>query len=389
MRDAVIVAYGRSAIGRAPRGLLSKTRPEEIACQVIEGVLKQVADFDKREIDDVIIGCAFPEAEQGFNLAQIIVQRIGLPDEVPGQTINRFCSSGLQTIAAGANAIMAGQADVILAGGVESMSTVPMGGNFIAPNPYLMENRPEAYMNMGMTAENVADRYNISREAQDIFAAESHRKAFEAQELDKFKDDIIPIKAVRSEKEGSRIEEFIFEQDEGIRPNSTPEALANLRTVFKNKGTVTAGNSSQMSDGAAAVLLMSREKAEELGLKPIASFKSFAVGGVAPEVMGLGPIVAIPKALKIAGLKLEDIDLIELNEAFASQSLACIEELNLNPDIVNVNGGAIALGHPLGCTGSFLTTKLLSEMKRRDNKYGIVSMCIGGGMGAAAVFELE
>ncbi|SHI85305.1 acetyl-CoA acyltransferase [Dethiosulfatibacter aminovorans DSM 17477] len=392
MKEAVIVAYGRSAVGRAPKGKLKYTRPEDVAAQVVQGVLAKVPEFDPSSIDDVIMGCAFPEAEQGMNIAKIIAQRVGLPIDVPGQTVNRFCSSGLQAIATAANAIMAGQAEVMLAGGVEFMSTVPMGGNVIAPNPYLMENYPESYVSMGHTAENVADIYGITREMQDEFSVESHRKSSIAQEEGKFVDEIIPVKALRpvsNEKgEVAGTETFMFDKDEGIRKATTMETLGRLRPVFKNKGSVTAGNSSQMSDGAAAVLLMSREKAEELGIKPIAVFRSFAVAGVAPELMGIGPVKAIPKALKIAGLKVEDIDLIELNEAFASQSLACINELGLDKDIVNVNGGAISLGHPLGCTGSFLTAKLLSEMKRRNSRYGLVSMCIGGGMGAAGVFEM-
>ncbi|MBS7528657.1 acetyl-CoA C-acyltransferase [Fusibacter paucivorans] len=390
MREAVIVAYGRSAIGKAPKGGLRYTRPDDVAAQVVEGVLKKVPQLKPEEIDDFVLGCAFPEAEQGFNLGRVVLQRAGLPDSIPGQTVNRFCSSGLQTIAIAANSIMAGQADVILAGGAESMSMVPMGGNALYPNPYLMENMPETYMPMGITAENVAERYHVTREMQDKFSEESHKRAAKAQKEGKFDDDIIPISAIRpvEESKGIRSETFIFNKDEGIRENISIANLEKLKTVFKVKGTVTAGNSSQMSDGAAVVLLMSREKAEALGIKPLAVFKSFAVAGVAPEVMGIGPIEAIPKALKIAGIEKDAIDLIELNEAFASQAIACMETLDLNPGIVNVNGGAIALGHPLGCTGSFLTVKLLSELKRRNGKYGLVSMCIGGGMGAAAVFEL-
>lgn len=391
MREAVIVAYGRSAIGKAPRGSLRYTRPDDIAAQVIKGVLDKVPQLKHEKIDDFVMGCAFPEAEQGFNIARIIAHRAGLPNCMPAQTINRFCSSGLQSIAIGANSIMAGQADIILAGGIESMSIVPMGGNIIAPNPYLMENYPEAYTAMGLTAENVAVKYNVTRQKQDEFAVESHRRASKAQAEGKFDDEIIPIQGVRpvtNELSMVENETFVFNKDEGIRSNVTIEGLAKLRPVFKMKGSVTAGNASQMSDGAASVVIMSKEKAEELGLKPIAVFRSFAAAGVDPEVMGLGPIKAIPKALKIAGLNKKDIDLFELNEAFTSQAIACIDELDLDIEKVNVNGGAIALGHPLGCTGSFLTAKLLSEMKRRNNRYGIVSMCIGGGMGAAAVFEL-
>ncbi|KOA18614.1 3-ketoacyl-CoA thiolase [Clostridium homopropionicum DSM 5847] len=391
MREAVVVAFGRSPIGKAPKGKLMYTRPEDVAAQVIKGVLQKVPQLNTEEIEDFVLGCAFPEAEQGFNVGKIVAMRAGLPDSVPAQTVNRFCSSGLQTIAIAANSIMAGQTDVVLAGGLEFMSTVPMLGNIITPNPYLMENKPEAYMAMGLTAEEVAKGYNVTREMQDEFAVESHKKAAKAQAEGKFDDEIIPIEAVRPVTDESGMvknETFIFCKDEGVRANVTIENLEKLKTVFKLKGTVTAGNASQMSDGAAAVLLMSREKAEELGIRPLAVFRSFAVAGVPPEVMGIGPIKAIPKALKIAGLEKDDIDLIELNEAFAAQAIACINELGLDKEKVNPNGGAIALGHPLGCTGSFLTAKLLSEMRRRNNKYGIVSMCIGGGMGAAAVFEL-
>lgn len=390
MREAVIVAYGRSAIGRAPKGSLKYTRPEDYAAQILKGTLDKIPQLDVNQIEDIIMGCSFPEAEQGMNIARVIAQRAGLPNTVCGQTVNRFCSSGLQTIAIAANSIMAGQQEVVIAGGVESMSMVPMGGNIIAPNPYLMENDPKSFIAMGVTAEVVAEKYGITREMQDAFAVESHRRSMEAQKQGKFKSEIIPVDAVRPvEKDGKIVEEaFIFDTDEGIRPGTTGESLGKLRPVFSAKGSVTAGNSSQMSDGAAIVVLMSKEKAEELNIKPIAVFRSFAVAGVAPEVMGIGPVEAIPKALKIAGVSQDKIDLIELNEAFASQSIACINELGLDSDKVNVNGGAISLGHPLGCTGSFLTAKLLSEMDRRNNKYGVVSMCIGGGMGAAAVFEM-
>lgn len=391
MREAVIVAYGRSAIGKAPKGSLKYTRPDDVAAQVLKGVLNQVPQVKTEVIDDFILGCAFPEAEQGFNLAKIVAIRAGLPNEVPAQTVNRFCSSGIQSISTAANAIMAGQSDMILAGGVESMSIIPMGGNVITPNPFLMENNPEAYISMGLTAENVAEAYNITREMQDDFALNSHMKALNAQQNGKFKAEIIPIVAVRPKKKSDGSigqEEFIFDQDEGIRPNISVEALQKLPTVFKMNGTVTPGNASQMSDGAAIVLIMAREKAVELGIKPIAVFKSFAVSGVAPEMMGIGPVMAIPKALKIANERIENIDLIELNEAFASQAIACVNELNIDKNIVNVNGGAIALGHPLGCTGAFLTIKLLSELKRQNKKRGIVSMCIGGGMGAAAVIQI-
>ncbi len=390
MKEAVIVAYGRSAIGKAPKGALRYTRPEDVAAQVLNGVLKKVPKLDVQEIDDIIIGCAFPEAEQGMNVARIIGLRAGIPNCVSGQTVNRFCSSGLQSIAMAANSIMAGQQEIVVAGGLESMSAVPMGGNIIAPNPYLMENYPESYITMGETAEVVAEQYGVTREMQDAFAAESHKRAAAAQASGKFKDEIIPVEAVRIvEKNGMSIEEkFTFAADEGIRISSTAESLAKLRPVFRAGGSVTAGNASQMSDGAAMVVLMSKEKAEELGIKPIAAFRSFAVAGVGPDVMGIGPIEAIPKALKIAGIDKEKLDVIELNEAFASQSIACVNTLGLDTEKVNVNGGAISLGHPLGCTGSFLTAKLLSELDRRNEKYGLVSMCIGGGMGAAAVFEM-
>lgn len=383
MKEAVIVAFGRSPIGKAPKGKLKYTRPEDVAAQVVNGVLNKVPQLNREDIDDFVLGCAFPEAEQGFNIGRIVAQRAGLPDCVPGQTVNRFCSSGLQTIAIAANSIMAGQADVVLAGGVEFMSTVPMGGNNIRPNPYLMENRPEVYMSMGLTAENVAEKYNITRQMQDEFAVESHKRAAKAQLAGRFDDEIIPIEGINEKNEI-----FVFSKDEGVRSGTTLEDLAKLQTVFKINGTVTPGNASQMSDGAAVVLIMSREKAEALGIKPLAIFRSFAVAGVSPEIMGIGPIEAIPKALKIAGLDKDDIDQYELNEAFASQAIACINALGLDNEKVNPNGGAIALGHPLGCTGSLLTVKLLSEMRRRDDRYGIVSMCIGGGMGAAAVFEL-
>ncbi len=391
MKEVVIVAYGRSAIGKAPRGLLKYTRPDDLAAQVVKGVLAKVPQLNPEEIEDIILGCAFPEAEQGLNMARNVAFRAGLSNKVCGQTVNRYCSSGLQSIASAANSIMVGQGDVMLAGGVESMSIVPMFGNILTPNPYLTDNQQGTAVNMGISAENVADQYNVSREAQDKFALESHKRAAQAQIEGKFDDDIIPVEAIRPTvgKSGMIVSEtFIFDKDEGVRGNLTMENLTKLRTVFKKNGTVTAGNASQMSDGAAFVLLMSREKADALGIKPLAIFKSYAVSGVAPEIMGIGPIEAIPKVLKRAGLKEEDIDRYELNEAFASQAIACINELDIDPKKVNPNGGAIALGHPLGCTGSFLTIKLLSEMRRRNEKIGVVSMCIGGGMGAAGIFEL-
>ncbi|PKM62129.1 MAG: acetyl-CoA C-acyltransferase [Firmicutes bacterium HGW-Firmicutes-4] len=392
MNQAVIVAMGRSAIGRAPRGTLQYTRPEELGAQVITGVLNKIPDFDVHEIEDVIVGCAFPEAQQGINLGRILALKAGLSEQVPGQTVNRFCSSGLQAIATASYHIMSGQVDCILAGGVESMSTVPMGGNFPAPDPGLTVTLPETYMSMGITAEIVAKRYGISRADMDQFAVMSHQRAAAAISKGLFAEDIIPVQAARPGLDEMGRPGITFQPysvDEGVRTNTSLEALAKLKSPFQMGGSVTAGNSSQTSDGAAFVLMMSAEKAHNLGLKPLAVFRSFAVGGVAPDVMGLGPIVAIPKALKLAGITKEDLGLIELNEAFASQSLACVRELELNPELVNVNGGAIALGHPLGCTGAFLTTKLVSEIKRRNaSPFGVVSMCIGGGMGAAGVYEI-
>ena len=390
MREAVVVAYGRSAIGKAPRGALSMTRPEEYTAQVAKAVVEKVPQLNPAEIEDLVLGCATPEAEQGFNMGRIVALRAGLPFDVPGQTVNRFCSSGLQAIATAANSIIAGQADAVLAGGVETMSLIPMGGRNISPNPYLISNG-ETYMGMGMTAERVAEKYGVTREMQDAMAVESHAKAAKAQAEGKFDAEIIPVDAVNPTvgKNGlTSSKTVMFDKDEGIRPGATMEDLAKLKTVFKKDGTVTAGTSSQMSDGAGMVLLMSREKAEALGIKPIAIFRMFALAGLDPQYMGLGPIKAIPKALDKAGLKLEDIDLIELNEAFAAQAIPCIHELGLNKEIINVNGGAIALGHPLGGTGAILTCKLLSEMARRKSRYGLVSMCIGVGMGAAGIYEM-
>lgn len=391
MREAVIVAYGRSAVGKAPKGTLKDTRPEVIGASVIKAVLAQVPQLDPAKIDDVIMGCAFQEAEQGCNIARSVMLMAGMPDSVPAQTVNRFCSSGLQSIAMGANAIMAGQANVILAGGVETMSMIPMGGNTNVPNAELGEARPDTMVMMGITAENVAERYNLSREELDAYALESHRRAIAAQDAGKFDDEIIPVEAVKCKTNADGTVERVtvpFTKDEGVRRGLTMEALAKLKPVFKKNGVVTAGNASQMNDAASYVILMERSKAEAMGIKPIAKFLSFAVAGCEPAYMGLGPIYAVPKALEIAGLKKDDINLWELNEAFASQALACIRDLELNTEIVNVNGGGIALGHPLGCTGSYLTCKLLSELKRRKEKYGVVSMCIGGGMGAAGVYEM-
>ncbi len=390
MKEAVIVSTVRTAIGRAPRGTLRNTRPEHMGTTAVTEAINRARGLDKSEIEDVILGCSFPEAEQGMNIGRIVALQAGLPDSVPGQTVNRFCSSGLQSIAMAAERIMCGFADVIVAGGVESMSMVPMGGNKLAPSPHLAEEHIEAYTPMGITAEFVAQRYNISREDQDQFGLKSHQRAAAAINEGRFKDEIVPLNITEREvgPDNKIVEkEKTFEVDEGVRPDTTLEALSKLRPAFHESGTVTAGNSSQTSDGAAAAVVMSADKAKALGLKPIAVFRGFSVAGCPPEVMGIGPSVAIPKLMEQTGIKIEDIDLVELNEAFASQALYCIRELGLNEDIVNVNGGAIALGHPLGCTGAKLTATLLHEMGRRDSRYGVVSMCIGGGMGAAGLFE--
>lgn len=391
MREAVIVAAARTAVGKSKRGSLKDVHPVDMGAAVVQDLLRRVPQLNPADVEDIIIGNAVPEAEQGMNFARLIGLRAGLPTNVPGLTVNRFCSSGLQTIAYAAQQIMAGGADVIIAGGVESMSLVPMLGHKVALNPTLVESMPEAYMSMGHTAEQVANRYNVSREDQDAFAVESHRRAAAAIAAGKFKDEIVPIpvKQVKVEENGKvHVREVIFDTDEGVRSDTSMEGLAKLKPAFHVKGSVTAGNSSQTSDGAAAVIVMSAEKAAELGVEPIAKFRSFTVGGVDPDIMGIGPVVAIPKALKMAGLTVDDVDLFELNEAFASQSVAVIRELGLNPEKVNVNGGAIALGHPLGCTGAKLTVSLLNELKRSGGKIGVVTMCIGGGMGAAGVFEL-
>ena len=389
MHDAVIVTSIRTAIGKAKRGALRDVRPDEMAAEVIKAAVERTPNLNPETIDDILIGCAMPEAEQGMNVARIASLRAGMPVSVPAATINRFCSSGLQTIAMASERIMAGFADAIIAGGTETMSLVPMGGFKVVPNPYLVGNSPETYLNMGLTAERVAAQYKVSREDQDKFSLRSHRHAVEAIKSGKFSEEIVPLKVVRKSRVNGKVktEEFTFSVDEGPREDTTIDKLAQLKPAFMEGGTVTAGNSSQMSDGAAASVVMSAERAKELGLKPFAKFISFAVAGVPPEIMGIGPIKAIPKALKLAGLKLEDIDVIELNEAFASQSLAVIRELGIDENRVNVNGGAVALGHPLGCTGAKLTATLLHEMKRRKSKYGMVTMCIGGGMGAAGIFE--
>lgn len=390
MREAVIVSAVRTPVGRANKGTLRQARPEDLGALAVSEAIKRAERVREEEIDDVIIGCAMPEGEQGLNMGRIIAVRAGLPDSVPGMTINRFCSSGLQSIALAAERIMCGFSDVIVAGGVESMSHVPMSGFHPAPNPYLMDHRPEVYMSMGHTAELVAERYGITRLRQDNFALSSHQKAARARNAGYFDEEIAAVEGELSEmgEDGKPSKStYRLDQDEGIREATSIEALGQLKPAFQQGGTVTAGNSSQMSDGAAAVLVMSAEKARSLGLTPLAYYRSFAVGGVAPEVMGIGPVEAIPKALKLAAVEKDQIDLFEINEAFAAQCLAVIEQLEIDETKVNVNGGAIALGHPLGCTGTKLTVTLLHEAKRRGCKYGMVSMCIGGGMGAAGVFE--
>lgn len=389
MREAVIVAGARTPVGKAKKGSLATVRPDDFGALVVREVLNR-AGYDG-PIDDLIMGCAMPEAEQGMNIARNIGALAGLPDTTPAVTVNRFCSSGLQSIAYAAERIMVGSAEAIIAGGVESMSMVPMMGNVIRPNAKLAETAPQYYMSMGHTAEQVATQYGVSRADQDAFAVRSHEKAAAAIEKGHFVEEIVPVEVTkRFVDENNKYQEktFMFEMDEGVRHGTTVQTLDKLRAAFSARGTVTAGNSSQTSDGAGALLVMDREKAESLGLKPIAKFRSFATGGVPPEVMGIGPVVAIPKALKLAGLSIEDIDVWELNEAFASQSLGVIRELGLDIDKVNFNGGAIALGHPLGATGSILTLRMMSELKRQGKQFGVVTMCIGGGMGAAGVFEM-
>ena len=388
--EVVIVSAKRTACGKANKGSLRFTRPDSMMGEVIRDLLSDQPDVKPEMVDDVYVGCAFPEASQGLNVARQCAILGGLPDSVPGVTINRFCSSGLQTIAMAAERIMAGGADIIVAGGTESMSQVPMGGISFQPNPILAEEHPEIYISMGLTAENVAKKYGVNREDQDQFALGSHKKAIRAWENGFFDDQITPVqvkqKYVTAEGEIDE-KQFEFKQDEGPRSDSTLEALGGLRPVFKVGGTVTAGNSSQMNDAAAGVLVMSRKKADELGISPMARYHGFAVAGVAPEIMGIGPVEAIPKVLKQCKLNLEEIDLIELNEAFAAQALAVIREAGLDQDKVNVNGGAIAMGHPLGCTGAKLTTQILYDLMRLDKSFGMVTMCIGGGMGAAGIFE--
>ena len=389
MREAVIVAGARTPIGRAKKGTLANTRSDDFGAVVVKETLKR-AGYEG-PVDDLIMGCAMPEAEQGMNVARLVGALAGLPDTTPALTVNRFCSSGLQTIAYAAERIMLGHAKAIVAGGTESMSMIPMTGNTVRLNPKLAEEAPQYYIGMGHTAEEVANRYNVSREDQDAFAVRSHELAEKAIKEGKFKDEIVPIEVVEyyvDENNQLKEKKKIFDTDEGVRPGTSVEGLAKLRPAFNVKGSVTAGNASQTSDGAAAVLVMDREEAEKQGMKPLAKFLGFAVGGVPPEVMGIGPIVAVPKALEIAGITQDQVDLWEINEAFASQSIQVVRELGIDIDKVNVNGGAIALGHPLGATGAILSIKLINELKRRGGKYGVVTMCIGGGMGAAGVFEV-
>ena len=388
--NVVIVSAARTAVGRAGRGTLKNTRPDELAAAALRGVVEGLPQFDLDAIDDVIIGCATHEGPQGYNVARIASLRAGFPVSVPALTINRFCASGLETIAMGAEQILSGRAEVVIAGGVESMSQVPFGVN-LSPNPTLIEHAPDAYLSMGLTAENLARKYDISRSAQDAYAYESHRKAIAAIDTGKFKEEIVPLtlEETHFNSEGtSETTSSVFDTDEGPRRDTSPEALASLKPVFHVDGTVTAGNASQMSDAGAAVVLMSETRAAAEGYDPIARFVSYATAGVSPEIMGIGPVPAIPKALAVAGLILADIDVIELNEAFAVQALAVIQEAQLPPEKVNVNGGAVALGHPLGCTGTKLTVSLINEMRRQNHRYGMVTMCVGGGMGAAGIFSL-
>ncbi len=390
MKEAVVVSIARTAVGKAPRGVLRSTRPDDLAATVIQEALRRVPTLDPSDVEDVILGCAMPEAEQGNNVARIAALRAGLPVTTSAMTINRFCSSGLQSIALASERIRAGSAEVIVAGGTETMSMIPMGGYHFSPNPYLMDHYPDAYLSMGLTAENLAKKYQITREAQDQFSLRSHQRALAAIEQGKFRDEIAPLEVVDVSLNGGtkpQTRKIKFETDEGPRRDTTLEALAKLKPAFHAKGTVTAGNASQMSDGAAAAVVMSLERAQALGLKPLARFVSFATAGCPPEEMGAGPVYAIPKALKLAALKLAEIDVVELNEAFAAQALTVIKLAGLDEEKTNVNGGAIALGHPLGCTGAKLTATLLGELKRRSARYGMVTMCVGGGMGAAGIFE--
>ena len=392
MKEAVVVAACRTAVGKAPRGTLKDSRPEHMACTVLGDLLKRAQDLDPERIDDVIIGCTFPEATQGLNIGRVLVMSMGWPDRIPGMTVNRFCSSGLEAIAIGAVKIMAGHAEVIIAGGVESMSQIPIGGSMMYPNPALVDVRPGSFTGMGLTAENVAEHYHISRDEQDKFAAGSQQKAEAAIRSGRFKTQIVPLKVKKQiSLPNGHFEhrEIVFDTDEGMRQGTNQKSLSGLPSVFKPNGSVTAGNSSQTSDAAAGVILMSKDKAKALGLKPLATFRCYTTEGCDPEHMGVGPVVAIPKVLKLLGMSLDQMELIELNEAFAAQAVYCIKELGIDLDITNVNGGAIALGHPLGCTGAKLTTQLIYEMQERKLRWGLVSMCIGFGMGAAGIFEIE
>ena len=390
MRDAVIVSAVRTAVGKAPKGTLKNTRPDDMGAAVIKDALARVENLQAAEVEDVIMGCAFPEAEQGMNVARTAAIAAGLPVETSAMTVNRYCSSGLQTIALAADRIRTGAADVIIAGGLETMSMIPMGGNVVRPNPKLVDTYPDYYLNMGLTAENLAQKYEITREQADEFSLKSHRNAAAAIQAGKFKDEIVPLTVEvedLDERGRKHTNTITFDTDEGVRYDASMEGLAKLKPVFHVKGTVTAGNASQMSDGAAAAVVMSDERAKQLGIKPLARFVSFATAGCLPEEMGVGPVYAIPKALKLAGLTLDDIDIIELNEAFAAQGLTVMKLLEMNPEKVNVNGGAVALGHPLGCTGAKLTASIIQELIRRNARYGMVTMCVGGGMGAAGIIE--
>jgi acetyl-CoA acyltransferase len=391
MRDAVIVSIVRTAIARANNGSLRNTRVEHTAAEVVKEAVRRASGLKVEEIDDLVMGNSFPEAEAGMNLGRCVALKAGLSSHVPGITVNRYCASGLEAISIASQKVMCGFGDVVMAVGADHTTLVPMGGNKPMPDPDLIAAWPEAYITMGLTAENVAQRYKISRQDQDTFAFESHQKAARAQADGRFKEQILPLKVVDRGFEGGKAvaREKVFDKDECIRADTSLEALSKLRAIFRAGGTVTAGNSCPLNDGAAAAVIMSREKAKELKLKPMAVFRSMAVGGVDPEIMGIGPVVAIPKAVKYAGINLDSVDLIELNEAFASQSIYILRTLGIDPARLNVNGGSIALGHPLGCTGVYLTAKLLYEMERRKARYGITTMCIGGGMGAAAVFERE
>jgi acetyl-CoA acyltransferase len=392
MREAVIVSIARTAVGRAKKGSLAHTRAEDLGRTVLNAAVERAPGLKKEDVEDVIIGCAMPEGEQGLNFARTMALYAGFPVTVPAITINRFCSSGLQAIAFAAERVMLGHADVVIGGGVESMSHVPMTGFKLSPHPGIVSDMPEVYITMGHTAEEVAKRFGVSREDQDRFAMESHRKAAAAIAAGKFKDEIVPVAtSVRGVDERGRpwMKPVVFDTDEGVRPDTTMEVLGGLKPAFALGGTVTAGNSSQTSDGAAAAVIMSRERADALGLRPLATFRSFALAGVEPEIMGVGPVKAIPKALRMAGITLDQVGVFEINEAFASQCVHIIRELGLDASKVNVNGGAIALGHPLGCTGAKLTASLIYELRRRGGGYGVVSMCIGGGMGAAGVFEVH